>query len=170
MNTPRASTRNDATHPLPLPPQCLFYGRILAEIVGRLVPRRRALLVTSPGLLLGGAAVCVALSGAFFAYLQARRARRALDAAGTPQRAPVPLPPRPGRTACRAQERAPAGFLYLALSPAPRKAPGALSASGSASPLCPPCPVRPQAPSRFIYDPASLVLVALLWAVGGYIK
>ncbi|KAI8473156.1 MAG: hypothetical protein J3K34DRAFT_457449 [Monoraphidium minutum] len=52
-------------------PQCLFYSRIMAEITGRLLPRRRALMVASPGALLCAALALLPIGAAFFAYLQA---------------------------------------------------------------------------------------------------
>jgi len=77
-------------------PQYLFYSRIMADILGRLLPRRRALMVTSPRLLLGGALSLVAVGAAFFVYLQV--------------------------------------------------------------------------PSAWLCDPFAMLLVVILWAVGGYIK
>ena len=65
-------------HPIPRdpaacpPPQWLFYSRIMADIVGRLLPRRRSLMVTSPGALLVAALGLVLIGAAFFGYLQVR--------------------------------------------------------------------------------------------------
>lgn len=51
-------------------PQWLFYSRIMADILGRLLPRRRALLITSPAVLLSAALALVLVGAAFFTYLQ----------------------------------------------------------------------------------------------------
>ena len=58
-----------ASNRLP-PPQWLFYGRIMADILGRLLPRRRSLMVTAPGVLLAGAVGLLTVGAAFFVYLQ----------------------------------------------------------------------------------------------------
>ncbi|KAF8061140.1 hypothetical protein HT031_004601 [Scenedesmus sp. PABB004] len=51
-------------------PQVLFYTRMLADIAGRLLPRRKALALSSPGALLGLAGLLLCGGAAFFAYLQ----------------------------------------------------------------------------------------------------
>ncbi|KIY91967.1 hypothetical protein MNEG_15996 [Monoraphidium neglectum] len=43
----------------------------MADILGRLLPRRRALMVTSPATLLAASVALLAVGAAFFVYLQA---------------------------------------------------------------------------------------------------
>jgi hypothetical protein len=50
--------------------QVLFFSRIFADIVGRFMPRRKALLVRSPAVLAALAGVKVALATAFFLYIR----------------------------------------------------------------------------------------------------
>lgn len=50
--------------------QVLFYTRMLSDIVGRMVPRKKALAITNPVVLLGLSAGLLVASVAFFVYLQ----------------------------------------------------------------------------------------------------
>ncbi|KAF6259792.1 hypothetical protein COO60DRAFT_1700650 [Scenedesmus sp. NREL 46B-D3] len=52
-------------------PQVLFYTRMLSDILGRLLPRRKALAITSPAALLALSCALLLCSVAFFVYLQA---------------------------------------------------------------------------------------------------
>eukprot|EP00879_Flechtneria_rotunda_P012598 GHRR01013155.1.p1 GENE.GHRR01013155.1~~GHRR01013155.1.p1 ORF type:complete len:404 (+),score=171.24 GHRR01013155.1:43-1212(+) len=51
-------------------PEVLFYSRMLADIVGRMLPRKKALAITSPPAIMAMAGMFLLLGGAFFAYLQ----------------------------------------------------------------------------------------------------
>lgn len=51
-------------------PQVLFYTRMLSDIVGRMLPRKKALAVTNPVILLGLSSGLLVASVAFFTYLQ----------------------------------------------------------------------------------------------------
>jgi hypothetical protein len=55
----------------PLLLQVLFYTRMLSDILGRLLPRKKALAITSPMLLLALSGALLLCSVAFFVYLQA---------------------------------------------------------------------------------------------------
>jgi hypothetical protein len=48
----------------------LFYTRMLSDIVGRLVPRKRGAAITSPATLLALAGGLLGCAAAFFVYLQ----------------------------------------------------------------------------------------------------
>jgi hypothetical protein len=50
--------------------QVLFYTRMLSDIVGRMLPRRKALAITNPAALLALAGGLLVASGTFFGYLQ----------------------------------------------------------------------------------------------------
>lgn len=50
--------------------QVLFYTRMLSDILGRLLPRRKALAITAPAALLALAGALLVGSSAFFVYLQ----------------------------------------------------------------------------------------------------
>ena len=50
--------------------QVLFYTRMLSDIVGRMVPRKKVLAITSPVALLCLSGGLLLAAGAFFAYLQ----------------------------------------------------------------------------------------------------
>ncbi len=54
-----------------LPLQVLFYTRIFADMVGRLAPRRKALALTRPAMLIVLACGCLGVAVVFFLYLQA---------------------------------------------------------------------------------------------------
>lgn len=54
------------------PTQVLFYSRIFADILGRLAPRRKALMLRAQGAMLALAGGMVALAGMFFVYIQVR--------------------------------------------------------------------------------------------------
>ncbi|WIA44093.1 hypothetical protein OEZ86_010446 [Tetradesmus obliquus] len=51
-------------------PQVLFYTRMLSDILGRLLPRKKALAITSPAALLALSGALLLCSVAFFVYLQ----------------------------------------------------------------------------------------------------
>jgi len=51
-------------------PQVLFFARIFADIIGRFAPRRKSLLVHSPGALLTMAAAKVVTAVLFFVYIK----------------------------------------------------------------------------------------------------
>jgi hypothetical protein len=53
--------------------QVLFYTRMLSDIVGRLLPRKKALAITSPAALLALSSALLLCSVAFFVYLQVGR-------------------------------------------------------------------------------------------------
>jgi hypothetical protein len=52
--------------------QVLFYTRMLSDILGRLLPRKKALAITSPAALLALSGALLLCSVAFFVYLQVR--------------------------------------------------------------------------------------------------
>lgn len=52
-------------------PQVLFYTRMMADITGRMLPRRKSLAITQPSSLFGCALLLLGLGGLFFAYLEA---------------------------------------------------------------------------------------------------
>lgn len=52
-------------------PQVLFYTRMMADITGRMLPRRKSLAITQPSSLFGCALLLMGLGALFFAYLEA---------------------------------------------------------------------------------------------------
>lgn len=54
------------------PLQVLFYTRMLSDIVGRLLPRKKLLVITAPAALLALSGGLLVASAAFFVYLQVR--------------------------------------------------------------------------------------------------
>lgn len=59
--------------PAPACAQVLFYTRMLADIVGRMLPRRKMWAITAPAALLALAGGLLIASVAFFVYLQVGR-------------------------------------------------------------------------------------------------
>jgi hypothetical protein len=139
----------------------------MADILGRLLPRRRALLITSPAVLLSAALALVLVGAAFFTYLQ-------VGGGGVGGQRPLAGPRGPAAAGCCG----PPGSLRAGLRPA------CASRSAARSPVAhrtrplspstphtptPPTPL-PQVPSSLLYDPVALAIIALLWLAGGYIK
>jgi hypothetical protein len=137
-------------------PQWLFYCRILADIVGRLLPRRRALMVTAPGLLVGAAVGMVAVGGAFFVYLQVGAFPGVWVESGARVAAVLGVDSRL-LWGCAVGAQVP---FIVPNADGPLHCWFAMPASLAS----------PQVPSAWLCDPVALLLIAMLWAVGGYVN